>query len=180
MEPIGFLMTEHRLIERMIRLLDQELGRITETRKVQTGLVEAAIDFIRTYADKTHHGKEEDILFREVSAKPLAPEHRKMMDELLADHDEGRSHVRLLIAGKENYLKNRLGALEEISSNMEFLIGFYPAHIDKEDNHFFEPAMHYLTRQEQEEMIQKFLEFDRKMIHEKYTSVVESYEKQGL
>jgi hemerythrin-like domain-containing protein len=177
MEPIGLLMTEHRLIERMIKLLEKESVSIRQTGEVRIGLIEASIDFIRTYADKTHHMKEEDILFQDLSRKPLAPEHRKTLDELFAEHNEGRKHVGLLIAGKEKYLKNESGVLEEMAANMEFLARFYPAHIDKEENHFFEPAMHYFTKLEQEEMVQKFLEFDRKMIHEKYRTVVESWEQ---
>jgi hypothetical protein len=36
MLPVGPLMAEHRLIERMIGLLDQEARRIRETLKVDT------------------------------------------------------------------------------------------------------------------------------------------------
>ena len=76
MKPIGPMMWEHRLIEKMLHQFDGEIRRINEPDKVDT-----AVDFIRTYADRTHHGKEEDILFRELAKKQLSPEHARIMNE---------------------------------------------------------------------------------------------------
>jgi hypothetical protein len=38
---------------------------------------------------------------------------------------------------------------------------------------FFFPLLDYFSQQEQDRMLQEFWEFDRKLIHEKYRSVVE-------
>ena len=56
------LMREHRLIEKMLSFFEGETRRITELKKVDPLFVDTAVDFIRTYADRTHHGKEEDNL----------------------------------------------------------------------------------------------------------------------
>ena len=56
-----------------------------------------AVDLIRTYADRTHHGKEEDILFRELAKKQLSQEHQKTMNELVEDHVSGRRMVTSLV-----------------------------------------------------------------------------------
>ena len=74
MKPIGPLMWEHRVIEKMIGVLRNEIRTITEKSDVNVVLIEQAIDFFRTYADRTHHGKEEDILFRDLARKALSPE----------------------------------------------------------------------------------------------------------
>ena len=76
MKPIGPLMWEHRLIEQMVVLLRSEIDRITSANTVNVILVEQAVDFFRTYADRTHHGKEEEILFRDLAQKKMSPEHR--------------------------------------------------------------------------------------------------------
>jgi hemerythrin-like domain-containing protein len=55
----------------------------------------------------------------------------------------------------------------------------YPAHIEKEDKAFFPASMKYLTRSEQDAMIEKMREFDRRMIHEKYKSVVDRFEQRS-
>ena len=64
MQARGPLMIEHRLIERMLSVIKNVLGKIESENKVDPVLVDTAVDFIRIYADRTHHGKEEDILFR--------------------------------------------------------------------------------------------------------------------
>ena len=61
MKPIGPLMIEHRLIERIVDLLKRNLVKIKETTQVSYIFIDAAVDFFRTYADRTHHGKEEDV-----------------------------------------------------------------------------------------------------------------------
>ena len=58
MKPIGPLMWEHRLIEKMLRLFEGEIKRISELNRLDTVFIDTAVDFIRTYADRTHHGKE--------------------------------------------------------------------------------------------------------------------------
>ena len=86
MKPIGPLMREHRLIERMLSVFEGETRKMTEKGKVDPLFIDTAVDFIRTYADRTHHGKEEDILFRDLMKKRLSPEHTRIMEELVAEH----------------------------------------------------------------------------------------------
>ncbi|MGB2630800.1 MAG: hemerythrin domain-containing protein [Candidatus Omnitrophota bacterium] len=176
MLPIGPLMIEHRLIERMVRLMDLELVKIKDTNEVDASFIDTAVDFLRTYADRCHHGKEEDILFRGLDKKPLSGEHRRVMEELIQEHVMGRNNVKKLIAAKEGYVGGNKAALNEIVSNMETLVKFYPEHIEKEDKHFFIPVMDYFDEQEKDKMLEECYEFDRKLIHEKYTKIVEGHE----
>ena len=75
--PVGPLMIEHRLIERMIALIEKELQSIEASEKVNLPFTDSAIDFIKTYADRTHHGKEEDILFKNLEEKTISGDHKK-------------------------------------------------------------------------------------------------------
>lgn len=77
MMPIGPLMIEHRLIERMVKTIKGELRKISEENEVNVIFIDTAVDFFRTYADRCHHGKEEDILFRDLAKKPLSPDAKK-------------------------------------------------------------------------------------------------------
>jgi len=56
MKPIGPLMKEHRLIEKMINLLNEHQSKLSKTRKLDVNFIQIAVDFFRTYADRTHHG----------------------------------------------------------------------------------------------------------------------------
>ena len=171
MKPIGPLMWEHRLIEKMLRCFEPETRKMTEQKKVDPLFIDTAVDFIRTYADRTHHGKEEDILFRDLSNKQLSSEHSRIMDELVEEHKYARKTVGMLVDAKERYLKGE-NTSHEIVTFLEELAHFYPIHIKKEDKQFFYPCMDYFSKEEQDRMLQEFYKFDRKMIHEKYGKVV--------
>ena len=177
--PIGPLMIEHRLIEKMIAILEIEAGRVAESGTVNPVLLDSAVDFIRTYADRTHHGKEEDILFRDLAQKDLSAQDRSVMQDLVNEHVYARQMVRELVEAKERYLKGDTSAIEAIVERLHALVGLYPAHIEKEDKLFFPASMRYLSRSEQDAMIGEMQEFDRRMIHDKYRSVVESFQERS-
>jgi hemerythrin-like domain-containing protein len=177
MQPVGYLMIEHRQIERLIHLLPVEAARVKRTGAVDLGFLDAAVDFIRTYADRTHHRKEEELLFRELQTRDLVREDRALLQELIADHDVGRATVRKLMAAKLELASGDQSAVERIVDGFGALAVFYPEHIRKEDTLFFPASAKYLSEAEQEAMLHAFWESDRKMIHEKYASVVEQLEQ---
>ena len=178
MQARGPLMIEHRLIERMISQIKDALAQIESTQKIDPLLVDTAVDFIRMYADRTHHGKEEDILFRDLSKRPLSAEDQRVMDELIQEHVFGRQTTKALVEANTRYRNGDASALEDIADNLRTLVEFYPKHIEKEDKVFFPASRAYFTDEEDQAMLAEFWEFDREMIHEKYKSVVEELETQ--
>ena len=177
MQPIAPLMIEHRIIERMIRLIGLKLEEFKKTNNPNELFIDSAVDFIRTYADQTHHGKEENILFRELQKKNLSAEHKKTMDELIQEHVNGRKITSELVASKNLYFSGRKGATAIILQKMEFLVDFYPKHIEKEDEKFFLPVMSYFSPKEQDRMLKEGQVFDRKMIHRKYGKLTSEIEE---
>jgi hemerythrin-like domain-containing protein len=170
-------MIEHRLIERVIELLDERSGEAKERGEVDPAFIDVAVDFIRTYADRTHHGKEEDILFKDLAAKDLSAEDSRVMQELVDEHVYARNTVRELVEANERYRRGDGDALATILEGIAALVSLYPGHIAKEDKVFFPAAIKYLDRSEQDAMLQTMWEFDRGMIHEKYRSIVERLER---
>ncbi|MHB8138920.1 MAG: hemerythrin domain-containing protein [Smithellaceae bacterium] len=177
MKPIGPLMWEHRLIEKMLGNMMHHMDKAEADKKVHPVIIDAAVDFIRMYADRTHHGKEEEILFRDLALKELTADLKNTMQELLDEHAWGRKTTAEIVAAKEIYLSGDEGKLAEIIRLARELGSFYPKHIEKEDKHFFYPCQEYFSLPEQEKMLAEFWEFDRKMIHEKYQKAVEDYSR---
>lgn len=173
MQARGLLMIEHRLIERMILVIKDALAKIELEHKVDPVFVDIAADFIRFYADRTHHGKEEDILFRELNKKSLSAQDQQVLKELIEEHLFGRKTTKSLVEANNRYRNGDETALPGITENLKTLIEFYPKHIEKEDKLFFPSSRTYFTDEEDQTMMAEFWEFDRKMIHEKYKSVVE-------
>ena len=169
---------EHRVIERMISLLTLEVDRIRLGEEPNTHFLFKGIDFLRTYADRTHHGKEEDILFRDMRRKKLSPEIQKKMEGLENDHRMSRENSRALLESLKRYNEDEDGEIRHIEERLGFLTALYPKHIETEDKRFFIPSMDYFSQKERDEMLEDFLDFDRRMIHEKYEAMVQRYENE--
>ncbi len=177
MMPIGPLMIEHRLIERMIDVMREELLLIMKEKKVDPEFIEMAVDFIRTYADRCHHGKEEDILFRDLGGKKLTDDHKRIVGELVEEHRLGRKITGRLVEANAKYVQGSQEALSVMMDCIQSLVEFYPKHIEKEDKHFFIPCMDYFTDSEKDIMLKEEWEFDKSLIHEKYRNMVIAAEK---
>jgi len=173
MQARGALMVEHRVIERMIALIEKALAQIESAGVIDALFVDAVVDFVRTYADRTHHGKEEDILFRDLERRELSAEDRRLMEELRAEHMLGRATTQALTEDGAHYCGGDDSALADIAVRLRSLADMYPKHIQKEDKVFFPASRAYFTDEEDLAMLDEFWEFDRAMIHEKYKAMVE-------
>jgi len=178
MLTIGPMMVEHRLIERMIHIIKDELTIIQDKKEINPIFIDNAVDFIKTYADQTHHGKEEDILFRDLGKKKMSKEHKKIMNELIEEHKFGRKTTKELLEAKEKFIQEDKNAINLIIEKMKTLTDFYPKHIEKEDKYFFIPVMEYFTKEEQNAMLKEGQVFDRRMIHRKYNTLLIKFEKE--
>jgi hemerythrin-like domain-containing protein len=171
-------MIEHRVIERMIRITRfkvEEFKRANEPNKM---FIETLIDFISTYADQNHHGKEEGILFRGLKKKKISSEHKRIMNGLIQEHVIARKTVSQLEVAKNNYFSGKREELNVILEKMDFLVNLYPRHIEKEDKHFFQPVMTYFSSKELDMMLEEEHAFDRKMIHRKYSQIIRGFEEE--
>lgn len=182
MPPLEPLLAEHRLIERMLHLLAQELECLKsnvavdpEFAFVDPVFIDAAVDFLRTYADRCHHGKEE-LLFAALAAKELTPGHRHLLEELTREHVRARELTQGLLQAKRDHLREDPGALDRLLEHLQALLDLYPRHLAKEEQEFFLSAQEYLSPAEQEALLGRMQEFDRRLLHEKYLEMVQAYE----
>ncbi len=176
MLPIALLMIEHRLIERMIDVVRKEVERIERGEAIDPVFIDSVIDFITTYADRCHHGKEEDILFRDLAEKTLTTRERELMSDLIEDHHSGRKNAAELIAAKERYARGEQDQAASILERLKFFVRFYPKHIEKEDQHLFMPVMKYFNEEEKQAMLNEERAFDRDLIHTLYREKVRKAE----
>ena len=173
MKPRGQLMIEHRLIEKLLAEARKQVERM-DSGHFDPILIDTIVDFIVTYADRTHHGKEEDILFRGLSSKTLAGEERAQMDDLIEEHRQARARVSQIAELNEKFKAGDRGVVPEIKAVILWLADFYPGHIRKEDKEFFPRTEKRFTDKELSAMLEEFWTFDRGMIHEKYRNILDA------
>ena len=177
MLPIGYLMIEHRLIDRMIDMMKDEMDRIGQYGRVDTVFIEAAVYFTHSYTDVCHHGKEEAIYFKALDSKPLSAEHRKIMNDLIQEHVFVRKTVDDIEQAKGSYVRGEKDSMANVISALNIITIFYPQHLEKEEKHFFYPSMDYFTKEEKDKMLEEFAEFDGKLFHNEHRRIIEDLEQ---
>ncbi|MCE5296582.1 MAG: hemerythrin domain-containing protein [Euryarchaeota archaeon] len=175
MLPTGSLMIEHRLIEKMISRIAEENMRIERSGNVDHDFIVDALDFMRNFADRCHHGKEEDILFREMRKKKMPPELEATLNRLVEEHKISRGLIGTIDEANVRYRGGEGSAKDDIVNAIERMTTLYPQHIEEEDRRFFPKAMDLFTREEKDAMIAESNEFDRKLILERYTKLYERW-----
>ncbi len=152
MKAVQTLRDEHKNILRMLKVV-KSLAIITfNTKEVYYEGYRNAIEFIRNYADKFHHGKEEDILFKKMSSE-LGPAIEKgPIFGMLAEHDLGRLFIKTLEDALIKAEKGDEDAKVDIIANATAYTDLLYRHIDKEDNAIFNFADSQLKPETHEEL----------------------------
>jgi len=159
--PTDILEEEHRLIQQavagMTALADAlEAGQVVDGQTLQD-----IVDFMRTYADKLHHGKEEDILFPLLLARGV-PAQGCPVGALKYEHQEGRARVGALAQAAAAYAQDSTASGAVITA-LRALIDLYPNHIWKEDYLLFPMTNKVLGPEDQDALYEQFQAVDREM-----------------
>jgi len=175
MDPIDRLMAEHRVIEKAIAILEKIVGEYESRGEIDTGDVESLIDFIRTFADKCHHGKEEGVLFPKMIERGI-PKEGGPIGVMLDEHEQGRDAVRRMSKGISMIKGGESGGRDLFIKAAWDYITLLRGHIDKEDNILFPMAREVMTPSDIDEMVNEFDRVEREDIgegvHEKYEALI--------
>jgi hemerythrin-like domain-containing protein len=132
MNPIEKLKAEHQIILKGIELLEKGADLLEKGTNISPDYFRKSIDFIRNYADKYHHAKEEDILFVRLGNAGFSSRVGPVA-VMLAEHDQGRGFVSLLEQANEKYAAGDKKAASEIIKNARAYAQLLKNHIQKEN-----------------------------------------------
>lgn len=174
MRPTDILKHEHQIILSVLDAAEREATAIAGGAPVDAALMEKYVDFIRTFADKCHHAKEEDILFVRMGERGF-PREGGPVGVMLHEHDLGRAHVAAI---EENIAKAAAGDVDASSRVVEHLTGYASLlrqHIYKEDNVLYPMADQAFSEQDQAALAADFERVERDEIgagvHERYEAL---------
>lgn len=140
------------------------------------------IEFVREYADKHHHGKEEKFLFP-VMVKKLGPVGEKLVTNgMLVEHDLGRADVLSLETALNEYKKNpRLELKLDILSYAMAYAHLLQLHIEKENSVVYPFAERGLSEEDFKDINEKSQAFEdeqtAKGVQKRYLDILEKLEK---
>jgi hemerythrin-like domain-containing protein len=147
--PVRTLVDEHLVIKRLLALapwIGGELSRRSDAGRLAAGRTAArqAVEFIRSYADRFHHAKEEKILFSYFDPG------LQIIASMNKEHETARGHVRQieegLASGDDSAAAVHLGAYCDLLQG----------HIRKEDEVLYPFLDSRLTMKQVGEMFGRF------------------------
>ncbi len=157
-KAIDDLMHEHEAILSALKILDTIAKNLKMQKTVNSADIVSFIGFLKEFADKCHHGKEEGILFPEL-IKAGMPEKGGPIEVMLAEHAQGRQYIKEMesaIAETPNYS----GFIESAERYSTLLSN----HINKENNILFPAAEKILSGDKLEEIYEAFEQHEEKVI----------------
>ena len=157
------LKEEHKAIKLTLSILSNVSKRLESGEKVDQEDLDIILDFLKTFADKCHHGKEEDLLFVAME-KVGIPRDRGPIGVMLKEHEMGRSYVRNMSEAVEKYKAGELSYSSQFVENAKKYTELLTQHIDKEDNILYPMADMQLSEEKQRELIEKFEELEHERI----------------
>jgi hemerythrin-like domain-containing protein len=160
--PVEMLEAEHRVIQKVVAAMAVLAERLDGGEDVDVPLLENVVEFLRTFADRCHHGKEETFLFPALIRRGV-PSHGCPIGGLTMEHQKGRVMVGELADAIRGYAAGEPPARDNLVKSLRALVALYPSHIWKEDYLLFPLAGKVLTPEDQQDLMHKFETVDREL-----------------
>lgn len=144
---VSILSGEHRVILQVVTCLERMASQALREQAVPTASARQALEVIRTFADRCHHGKEEDILFPALEAQVPGFGPTAVMRE---EHVIGRGFV----AGMDAAIT--AGDAAGFARNATGYVELLRAHIGKEDDILFRLAQSMLTPEQDAAIVEAY------------------------
>jgi hemerythrin-like domain-containing protein len=149
---------EHEAILSSLKILDGIDRQLTTGSAVDPTDLTAFVGFLKEFADKCHHGKEEGFLFPALVAAGI-PEQGGPVGVMLREHAEGRRWIQQLEASIQPTLNEA-----QFSAAARGYGELLRAHIQKENNVLFPMAERALTADQLETLFAAFEDHEAKVI----------------
>lgn len=170
MRPTEILTAEHRVIERVLTCLERMAGRARGDARIDVESAREAIDFLRGFADRCHHAKEEEQLFPLMEANGFSP-HQGPTAVMRHEHTVGRE---LIARMDEAVAREEVGTF---GTAVDAYVALLREHIRKEDHCLFPMADQTLDAAQHEALLRSFETVEREEIgegvHERYLAIAE-------
>ncbi|MBI3484582.1 MAG: hemerythrin domain-containing protein [Acidobacteria bacterium] len=154
-EATTILRQEHDAILRMLDATEEVARRLRNHERVEPQVLDNLLEFFRQFADRCHHGKEEDLLFPLLEKKGMS-RGGGPIGVMLMEHDQGRGLVgQMATAGKEYATGDSQAGLRWAAAAADYA-GLLREHIAKENEVLFVMAERMLTPAEQQELALAF------------------------
>jgi len=159
--PSRELISEHDSILAGLKILEKMTMLLQDGQQVEIKDLEEMINFLKLFADKSHHGKEGDILFPAME-KAGIPKEKGPIGQMLLEHEQGREYIKQMGTS----IKDGDLIKHEFIQGASNYINLLRAHIKKENMVLFPMGDKVLPADEQEKISARFREWEEKVLGE--------------
>jgi len=171
MTPTEILKHEHQIILLVLQGAEREVHNITASGQIDAAKMDKLVDFFRNFTDRCHHSKEERQLFPALAERGI-PVEGGPIGVMLAEHEEGRKHVRAIAEALPAASADEAAAIATVQDELADYIELLRAHIDKENSVLFVMADRVLSAEDQVALAEAFERVETEEIgegvHEQY------------
>lgn len=182
MQATDILMSEHRVIERVIASLETLAAKLAAGQAVRAGFFLDAASFIKGFADGCHHRKEEGVLFEAMIAAGL-PKQVGPVGVMLSEHEQGRAFTRGMQMAAERLAGGDASAAPAVIANARGYAALLRQHIQKEDGILFPMADEVIPAGQHNDVLAGFDHVEHEEtgegVHEKYLALAEALEREA-
>lgn len=161
MDAIELMKEEHKNIKRGLVVIRKMCISILDTGNIDYYDFNQIIDFIKNYADKHHHGKEEVVLFKKME-EHIGEIVKAPLSGMLIEHDLGRLFINNLETSIKKVKEGSQDARVDVIANAIGYADLLTRHIDKEDNAIYNFARRSLSDAVLLEIQNKCMEVEEK------------------
>ena len=149
------LRKEHEAILKMLDATDEAARQIERGNAADPEILSGLLEFLRLFADRCHHGKEEDLLFPKLEQKGMS-RHGGPIAVMLMEHDQGRALIRKMVEASESFAAGDPAAAKVWAAAAQGYTQLLRSHISKENDILFVMAEQLLSDEEQGELYAGF------------------------
>lgn len=179
MKSIDILVEEHKYIKMVLKEIRKQCIAIVRGGDVEFRTFYNIIDFVRNYADKYHHKKEEDRLFNIMAEQLGLGVESGPIAGMLVEHDLGRAHMMDLEKALKECENGNTDAKVDIIANAIGYEQMLLKHIDKEDNAIYRHAERRLSKETLDKLDKEFeaveKDSENTAVRQKYTDFAKSF-----
>ena len=153
------LRNEHRVIEAVLTCLERIADELDSTRELDTYAAGQALEFLGTFADRCHHGKEEQLLFEHLESCGM-PRDDGPTGVMRHEHDLGRKLMATMRQAVDNFHRQPVASAAQFLYAAREYIDLLRRHIQKEDHCLFPLADKLLGADERQDLESSFAKFE--------------------
>lgn len=177
------LRNEHEGVKIALAVLGRMADDIDSGCDVNIADVEQLMDFLKTFVDRCHHGKEENLLFPALEAAGV-PRENGPIGVMLLEHVRGREYIQAMRESIVGVKEHSSADSRKFTEAARGYISLLSSHIMKENDVLFVMAEEQLSADEHQQLAEGFEEIEQQRIgpgvHEQFHAMLDRFSEEYL